>query len=886
MEPKQIQYNDKIYNRNVVLLREKIRDFEEHVLNGTLQVASIHDFHRVYEEANAIHTEFEALYEGSPNQVYTSELNSYFAYEREFLNDFISFLEVFNRYHEVVEAKMISNAVIQQEWEDVVSIIRFNKIEKQLKELESLLFDENEEHEVISKFIANLNKDIEPFEDLSQEKWQNMVLIKAFQKLDDKLARIDAAKNGSEYFRLKDLYATLEKKMYESVFPRMKIKISNTNFWNKERYDSDKKLLGEVCKKITEKNHQVVVHSLSHILDAWEDPAYYTEQVKEILNQPVENQIDYKGMRTKEYQAERKKDILIDMDFYEQLTPSSKIMYLRFLLQNIINKKEEKEFKGFKLVKSRIDGKVWKYPRCYQPRFEKYRAMLLQLENAYEQDKVKEAEEEPVTAQDPVKKVEIDEVVTERYAELVVNLEEIKRAMFFLEEEAKSYLDKEKIQSFPMEDREAFVLESSYHRYQELYTKRKAIEDAIKEISMRNGYVFDDSDDKYYENIRFIKENEKDPERAKDQKVFWQKKLREAHQGKKNAKVANIKAALKIMEIPEKFQKEYTQIATDPQKFLKSKKYSDDTKRKGFGNLFSIFSNFTSKKSTNKELSKIVEDSNATILKSLAMLPVNETKVYKVFATKKVKDIGKMNERRIRMQENVRKVSGYAAMFCSLIIVELNVLNTIAPLVPRAKSSVSIEKTAEFEDASRDELKGGVKVDDILTAGIQSELWVDKLILFNKQNADWKMTTQKHFIDSQMVTSSYDSSAIGGTLSKEEAPTIEESMNPDEICLHGLVSIKPDALVYTVHGDSLRDVSPQAFIGDTSVLYEITGIQYENGVWISAEGNQSDAEAMFRAYNAQGVSIAEVRLVNPTTGEYAGHFTLDNLEQMNVRGRG
>lgn len=876
MEPKQIQYNDKIYNRNVVLLREKIRDFERKILNGNLEVNTIHDFHRVYEEANAIRTEFETLYKQFPDQVYTFDLNTYFSDEREFLSEVISCLEIFNNYHEAVGDLLSTDALIKQEWKDIVAIARFLKIEKRVKEIEKICI--NDEFKAMDcAQIFNLPDYLEDVE----QRWQDIVKMACFKGLEEQLAVMEANHKTDVYLRFKDLYAFLEEDLDKSIFPRWTTKIRNTKFWNKEKQN-----IGNICKKIVDDNSRAVVTSFSHILDAWEDPAYYTKQVKEILNQPVENQIDYKGMRTKEYQAERKKDILIDMDFYEQLTPSSKIMYLRFLLQNIINKKEEEEFKGYKLVKSRIDGKVWKYPRCYQPRFEKYRAMLLQLENAYEQDKVKEAEEEPVTAQDPVKKVEIDEIVTERYAELVVNLEEIKRAMFFLDEEAKSYLDKDQIKSFPMEDREAFVLESSYHRYQELYTKRKAIEDAIKEISMRNGYVFDDSDDKYYENIRFIKENEKDPERAKDQKAFWQKKLRQASWGKKNAKVANIKAALKIMEIPEKFQKEYTQIAIDPQKFLKSKKYSDDTKRKGFGNLFSIFSNFTSKKSTNKELSKIVEDSNATILKSLAMLPVNETKAYKVFATKKTKDIVKSNERRSRMQESVRKASGYAAMFCSLIILELNTLNAITPLVPRAKSSISIEKTAEFEDASRDELKGKIKVDDILTAGVQSELWVDKLILFNKQNTDWEMSTQKHSIDSQMVTSSSVSSAKSGTLTKKEAPILEESMNHDEICLHGLVSIKPDALVYTVHGDSLRDVSPQAFIGDTSVLYEITGIQYENGVWISAEGNQSDAEAMFRAYNAQGVSIAEVRLVNPTTGEYAGHFTLDNLEQMNVRGRG
>ena len=619
MEPK--QYNDKIYNKDVVLLRNRIRELEEKILDGRLQVATLQDFQSVFKEADEVRTEFESLYDQFSNSVYTSELNAFFAYEREFLSVFITFLLIFNNYHEAIGEQVVNKALIQQEWEDIVTMVRYDKTEKTLKDFEPLLLDKDKEREYLSNFVQNLNESMSVIGERPQEKRQDMVLIEALKKVDDEIAKIDAARNGSEYFKLKEMYVSLEQKLEKDVFPKLKIKISNTDFWNKERHE--KKNIGEICQKIVEENTRVTIESMSHILDAAEDPAYYTEQVKEMLDNPVslsEREYDYKKIRSKEYSEERKKDIFLDMAFLSQLTLASKIKYVRFILQNIIN--ESGKIKGERLVKVRIEGKKYVYPKRYQPRFEKYMSILSLFENQYEMEKqvaFSNVALEESTKIDVEKEVAspfygVDEILVEREAELKIKREEVESSMRFLEEEANGILNVDKLVSFPLEGKQVQILESDYVQYQTLYNKRKSIDLALAEIKMKYGYGNQENEDTYYANMNFMEEDGVEKERQEEQKKFWGKKFYQTIIGNRNARFSDLLYILKSEKIPLEFQSLYTRIAFAPKEFLKSKKYTDQTKRKAFQNLRSIFSRFSEKENKSLNISAIVKKCSSNVL--------------------------------------------------------------------------------------------------------------------------------------------------------------------------------------------------------------------------------------------------------------------------------
>ena len=886
MEPR--QYNDKIYNKDVVLLRNRIRELEEKILDGRLQVATLQDFQSVFEETNKVKTEFKALCGEVPNQVYTSELNAYFAHEREFLDALFSFLLIFHNYHEVAGERLVTDALIQQEWEDVFTMIYACKVEQQVEDYFQW-FNPSTERDYISNFIKDLNKKHD-YIGPRPEKWQDMSLIESFQKLADELAKIDTFKKENRYIDLLDLQKTLEKELEENVFPRMKKIRKNT-----KAMKSATEWVKNMCDEVQREYQKKLVHSFSHILDAAENPAYYREQMKEVLDlSSVDGNMDYKKIRSKEYSDERKKDISLDMTFLSQLKLTSKIHYIRLVLQNII--KESGKVEGERLVKACIDGKEYFYPKQYQPHFEKYMSILSSLENqqklkkqeAFLESALEERKNASGVSEDNNSTKEltspfygVDKILAEREAELKIKREEVESSMRFLEEEANGILNVSKLVSFPLEGKSVQILGSDYVQYQTLYNKRKSIDLALAEIKMKYGYGNQENEDTYYANMNFMEENGVEKERQEEQKKFWGKKFYQTIIGNRNARFSDLLYILKSEKIPEEFQHLYSRIAFAPQEFLKSKKYTDQTKRKAFHNLRSIFSRFSGKENKSLNISAIVQKSNETILQAVATLPVNETKAYKVFVVKKSVDINKMRDKLKWKQINAKKLCTTAALSCSTIIIGLNALNYFAdPIVPRVDARASLEKDIESED----EIVVSSNAEDYMTAG-----FVEDFLNFREQNKDWEISFKQDTDVYEMASAK----ALGNnTILTEQQSVVEEMAAQEEeqkvenIGMYGLGYLKSDAKIFNSYEEILKGYPGDKCKADTTTPYKITGICYENGAWVSAEDAMYDPVAMNRAYDAQGISKVGLRLVNPTTGEYIGYILVDDFEKAESLNRG
>lgn len=850
MEPK--SYDSKIYNKNVVLLREKIRSLEENILNGNLRVNTLSDFQRVYEDAQTILEELQKLYQESSNIVYQTRLDTYFSYEKSFLKEYTDCLEPFHNYHKVM-GKIINDVFVKQEWKDIVTLLRYNKVESELK-YATHFFNPVNEKEYLTSFMQKLNSDMD-YIGPRPEKWQDYVLIESFGILDDELKKINSIKN-KDYYNLIKTHEELEKELNEHVFPRMGAMLKET-----KKYASISNSVKAMCKSIQENYRREVIESFSHVLNASEDPAYFAEEMLNSLPD-IEYKPDYESMRTKEYQAERKKDIVMDQDFYEQLTLTSKIKYLRLLMQNIIKKTGKIE--NEKAIKVRIDGKLYKYPKRYQSRFEKYYAMLKELENEYERDK--EASLAEVCVKD---ELVIDEIIAARYAELTLKLEEIISSMQFLEEEAKHYLNKDRIVSTIVDGKEVFVLETDLEKYQILDEKRKSIEAAISEIEIK--YNYNENENKSYENVRFVEENEKDKERVKEQKRFWQKKQYRAHKGEQNALYANSLLLTKYLNLPEKFQDLYTNILYAPKKFVKSKKYSDQTKRKGMSNLYSLFNNITDKNFRNEKFASFVENRKEKILTSLATIPVQAKETHFIKNVRKPKK---------KISNDWKQTIAVAGCF---YVIGMGMLFTLFkpvlernPIVPRTQA----------KDTSIEEVKMENQV-----AFSKIEKLADQIIKIKDENVNINLedllTTNTDAYEMKEASSSLGSSAIQNQII-EEANDFEEETSLDDVGMYDLVYIKPGAIVYSEYDDILDKNPGKECTADITSPYKVTGICYENGVWVSAESDLYDPVSMYRALDAQGISKVGVRLVNPTTGKYIGHVTMDAFEkvEMPIRGGG
>lgn len=895
MEPK--QYNDKIYNKDVVLLRNRIRELEEKILDGRLQVATLQDFQSVFEETNKVKTEFKALCGEVPNQVYTSELNAYFAHEREFLDALFSFLLIFHNYHEAAGERFVTDALIQQEWEDVFTMIYACKVEQQVEDYFQW-FNPSAERDYISNFIKDLNKKHD-YIGPRPEKWQDMSLIESFQKLADELAKIDTVKKENRYIDLLDLQKTLKKELEENVFPRMKKIRKNT-----KAMKSATEWVKNMCDEVQREHQKKLVHSFSHILDAAENPAYYREQMKEVLDlSSVDGNVDYKKIRSKEYSDERKKDISLDMTFLNQLKLTSKIHYIRLVLQNII--KESGKVEGERLVKACIDGKEYFYPKQYQPHFEKYMSILSSLEN---QQKLKKQEAFVESASEERKNTSgisednnstkeltspfygVDEILAEREAELKIKREEVESSMRFLEEEANGILNVDKLVSFPLEGKQVQILESDYVQYQTLYNKRKSIDLALAEIKMKYGYGNQENEDTYYANMNFMEENGVEKERQEEQKKFWGKKFYQTIIGNRNARFSDLLYILKSEKIPEEFQHLYSRIAFAPKEFLKSKKYTDQTKRKAFQNLRSIFSRFSEKENKSLNISAIVKKCNETILQAVATLPVNEAKatdafkgekkVFKIVKVRKSIDAHKKMEKKLERKQIAIAASICLAICSGPVLGAISSMFAKAPLVKPVDARVSIEKSIELEN----ETLVSSNAEDYMTAG-----FVEDFLNFREQNKDWEISFKQDTDVYEMASAK----ALGNnTILTEQQSVVEEMAAQEEeqevenIGMYGLGYIKSDAKIFNSYEEILKGYPGGECKADTTTPYKITGICYENGAWVSAEDAMYDPVAMNRAYDAQGVSKVGLRLVNPTTGEYIGYILVNDFEKAESLNRG
>ncbi len=818
MEPR--QYNEKVYNKDVALLRNKIRALEEDILNGKMQVETLADFNRVLEEVIAIESEFSLIYEESLHQNYTLDLNTYFSYESRFLHEFVYFLKIFDNYHKAAGELLIDDATIKQEWKDIITIIRFNKTEMLLEKWGVFLYDKDceNEKEYLASFMKDLQVGLDVSEDNFQNKWQDMVLIEAFKKLDDEISKIDKVRNGDEYDRLVPLYNELNKEIDSKLLPRLKIIISNTNFGNKERYKGN---IGAICQQISQKNCSATMESVNRILDAEENPAYYQR------------------MRSKEFQEQRKKDVILDRNFMKQLTLSSQIKYIRLVLQNIISIELEDEEEVAHVF---IDGKEYSYPKRYQYRVENYLVDLKQLERRQEKATILEesnsVSEEKATILEKSNSIleEKDQIIAERYAELQLEMDKIIASMRFLEEKGNSYLNKDKVVSGIVNGEKISVLKKDYEEYQTLFQKAKSIKATLIEIETKNHYY----------------EDEKDLGSEKKQIEFWHRRKCEIQKGKKSAFLANAILLINRLNIPKKFQALYTTILYDTESFISSKKYTNSTKRKGLNNLCSLLNRLQDKNYRNEKFVEFVENSKLKMLSSLAMMPVKETET---FVIRKVKKSSSKPWKKVVVVSALSSLIGLGALF-ALSNKKMDVKNFF---VANQHSTLPSLET---------------RIEENVVAS-KMEMLADKIIQYQKEHPDWEMTFEKEQNTPSIMSS------VRTTVEQQE--TLDKVEGAEKVNMYDLVYLKPDSRVFATRGA----MESEACSADITVPYQVTGVQYQNGAWISAESKEYDASSMCRACNAQeNYSQVRVRLVNPTTGAYIGFVGLDSIVAQNELGKG
>lgn len=128
--------NENIHNEKVASFQVKVKEHENDVIEGKKVAHDINEFIELHTELNGVIKEYEDLYKDTQDEKYKIELDAYLKEELDYLDLISELMDNLEKYHDTIG--VVDTNEIQQEWEDVRTMVIKNNLSRSLKRMEKL----------------------------------------------------------------------------------------------------------------------------------------------------------------------------------------------------------------------------------------------------------------------------------------------------------------------------------------------------------------------------------------------------------------------------------------------------------------------------------------------------------------------------------------------------------------------------------------------------------------------------------------------------------------------------------------------------------------------------------------------------------------------------
>lgn len=808
--------NTDIYNERVASFQVSTKDLENDILKGSLKMETSYHLDQLFSKIDRLWKEFESIYKNIENPVSQNQLLRNLEEEINFLTLLSNLINSLLHYRHVT-GDFIDTPVLKNAWKDVCTILNFkNNMANYYKGMENL------------------------FQKMSDIRVKNAELYnQEFFWFESKEKEFDEAKNRIE----------------EIGKAEHRIDPSNGAYQDDMRVISNKdsNSLNELSAK--------TMQSIDNFYKMIDVEYGIKSEFQEALDKNLDKEIS---------------DIQLDENYMNTLSLPQQIKYVKLVIANIEaigGKKTTVKYKG-------ISKRISSEKKCVSS-WIKCQTKLRTLTNQYESELSSALE---------------DQKAKEEYASLYEQFVAVEKRLFSLRENAKEFMNTNEVVAVATLNKEPFyVLKKSLNRFNEYFVAYKRLQKEMKNLAEKHDLgeipTLSEIEDvevheaELYDQIHFLK-NQKEKmnvgqntDKINAEIKDLQSELYKLNRGKKFALFANLKVKFKSTQLSETISTYYAELAENPEKFVKSKEYSDKEKKHVLNDMVTRLKKIVDTEEKKEESAKknnILVEQFCKVKRALNLLPKNSKNTFKI---KKSRNAVNANEMGVRI------ASVSALLIC---------VGTIFALATSNKEVFAQEKTNTFG------VENGIEEDTFVAVSEQkysenslsnnlheiikekedkAKLNVIGTVIAGEDEALKKLKEEKSNFENPKTE---DMQKIKAGIT-QEIPSYEsalENVKMDYIDFDDYFT-STDGNVYQTAVEASNEENPQSAYYGKESLREVEGIVYKyNDTIITVYENQPDAEATRTALINNGAEQVGVlgKNENTSTKGWEGYFNDEKIQ--------
>lgn len=626
--------------------------------------------------------------------------------------------------------------------------------------------------------------------------------------------------------------------------------------------------------------------------------------------------------------SKKNDEYTIDETYYNGLKLEQKANYLLDILERI-----EKIHGRKKSVK--VDGETVYIARKYASRYQSYASMLRNVER--ELDEIIDVEIQEVQATEEVEKHEMSQAEQELYNTYTSDLNKIQKQILGLAKEGIGEVNPERLVEITIPTGQKIsILKSRLGYYDELHQTLKEKSEKVFEIEKKYGLATEEERpvipeyleeanqirrQELIEDILFLKGQGKSPEL--DEKVKeLRKQLYALNKGKKLFMFANLKDLFMSSGLSEEISNYYAKVATNPFKFVHSKKVKDVEKKNIFKSIIEKLMTLGEKEEDKLETNETPKENKkfdvSGTLKNISLVIRNFPKVAsRCLEIRKVRKSKNPKQSKAQIKKkaaNIAAILGMTAILGATAsygngMKQSNVKHDDQErsISTEESTSINVDTEVDANEIAQSIIKENFNgtlpgMNPFYTGNLakpespfESK---DKNISNDVGNVVYEPTNTNLDYSINDVEKERNSNITAGvtavmdevlqnTLANKDAVSDEASKEAEAARVDfGDRFTKELDEIFATSDDAYADTNVQDAYFDTDSFSQVTGITYDfNGTSVFISATDPDREAKMTALENQGAKQVAVRAENEAAVGHEGFYRIDNI-QVESEGRG
>lgn len=825
--------NKDIYNPRVAKLEQEISKLEKEILNGTYKMETTFHLDLLVEKINSLWEEYENIYNGIENPMSKKHLLEHLEKETDFLKlltSLVKSLRTSLSHYKQVVGDFIETSVLEETWNDVKIVLDCNnKLKHYYRGAEILTqkMTDIRENNGINDIIYN-----------QEFTWLNDAIHKTEKEADDAMNRIEEVGNATE--RITDDYEKDNEKV--------------------------KTLSNEMSKMI--KDAIPAIDRLYAVVDG--------------------KMIDYEA-DAEDFQEENRKDIIIDEEYLKTLSLVEQMEYIKLVMQNIINSKGKKR-------RVKYNGEIVSIPEKYYGKWIKCQTKMKECMREYEKEIV-----------NPLLEEQNEEKYKEKYASLYSEFQQVNDRLLSLTENAKSYMNTNQVVAVASLNKEPlYVLKTSLNRFNTYFVEYKRLQKELIRFSERNNLKVptieniekvEVAEKEIYSQIYLLKNERMKQEDLKEDTSVINTKIKELrsqlyqmNKGKRFAIFANLKVLFKGTLLAEDISTFYASVVENPDKLLKSKKYTDKEKESILKDILDKISRPLANAKDQEDKMKNTKKEQTTKIKNILVEQVSKVRKGINFLPKIPKKSFKIGN--IRDAKNKKTLATAVVGVASACAVVASVMSfSNATDTKEVVNTKNIETNMEDNLIVSNSITTNLLKEEEISSQTSSMTFEQEYLGQGETNNLKKLFKEQEEKDNIVITPKKEetkevqvvSNAEIVTPKEVEVPSYENALDDEYVDFGDTFTIK-DKEIYQNYLDAAHEENALKASNPIDSVRVVDGITYEyNGEYIFISDKDEDAEAKKNALEANGAKQVNYRGANENGWE--GYFVDENVTFTN-EGRG